>query len=246
MTNLTSIEMFRIRLTGVLYGLAYFTTQRSFLGIRLSAWLKWAILIFIVVAWFGRWPIYWPIIGGVLFVIVQLFYWIVKRRGYISFFAIGEQSNEEVGELLPDNHKVKAWATGIFSVSRHQAYVLQKSAEYWRVPVGDHAFMVEHQQGKFLYQFVQVGALQRVETGFLIFGRRPQEALAVTFLTTWGPEFGDTSPRQLMAGSNHTPAKLGRTIYLTFANTADRHLVRQNLMRDMDQPVTSSLYNFQT
>ncbi len=240
MTNLTSFEMFKIRLTGVLYGLAYFTTQRSFLGIRLSAWLKWAILIFTIVAWFGRWPIYWPIIGAVLFVAVQLFYWVVKRRGYIRFLAAGKQPDEEVEGALPDNHKVKALATGTFSVSRHQAYVLQKTAEYWRVPVGDHAIMVEHEPGKFLYQFVQAGALQRVEVGYLIFGRRPQEALAVTFLTTWGPEFGDTSPRQLMAGGNHTPAKLERTIYLTFANTAERHLVRQNLLRDIGQPVFSS------
>lgn len=236
MTDLTSFEQSRIRLTGLLYKLAYFSVERNFLGVRLSAWLKWVILIFTLVAWFGRWPIFWVIIGAVLLVLVQIFYWRVKRQGYIRFLPIKKGTAESGGEPLPDNQKIKVLATGVFSVSRHQAYVLQKSAEYWRVPVGDHALMVEHQPGKFLYQFVQSGALIRVELGYLIFGRRPQEALAVTFLTTWGPEFGDTSPRQLMVGTNHTPAQLERTIYLTFDDLAERQRVRQNLLRDIDQP----------
>jgi hypothetical protein len=237
MANLTSFEMFRIQFTGVIYALAYFTAHNSFLGLRWSGWIKWTILIFTVAAWIGRWSRYWVIIGAVLYLIVLFFYWRVKRQGYIRFLAARKQPSQEAGYYLADNRKVKALATGAFSVSRHQAYVLQKTAQYWRVPVGDHAIMVEHEPGKFLYQFIQAGALQRVESGFLIFGRRPQEALAVTFLTTWGPEFGDTSPRQLMAGTNHTPAKLEQTIYLTFEDTADRRLVRQNLMRDMGKPL---------
>lgn len=232
MTNLTSFELFRIRLTGILYGLAYFTSQRSFLGMRLSGWLKWLIVIVTAVAWFGQWPRYWVIFGFVLFVVVQLFYWLAKRQGYIRFLAVGKEQHQTGEGALADNKKVKVQATGIFSVSRQQAYVLQKPANYWRVPLGDHAFMVEHEPDKFLYQFVQLGTLRTVETGYLIFGRRPQEALAITFVTTWGPEYGDNSPRQLMAGADYTPPQVERTIYLTFENTADHHLVHQNLLRD--------------
>lgn len=224
-------------MTGVLFAVVYFTAHHNFLGARLSSWLKWAIFIFTVAAWLMRPPIYWAILGVVLFVVVQFLYWYVRRQGYIRFLPIRDQSNHAGDNLLADNQKVKVEATGIFSVSHREAYVLQKPGAYWRVPVGDHAVMVEHMPGKYLYQFVQAGALQSVEVGFLIFGRRPQEALAIRFLTSWGPEFGQYTPKQLMAGANHTPAKLERTIYLTFAEKEAQHLVRKNLLRDANRPL---------
>lgn len=237
MADLTSFELFKIRLIGVLYALAYFTAHRGFLGARLSTWIKWMPVVFTLAAWFGRWPVYWVAIGVVWFVVVQFFYWRVKKQGYIRFMALDEPPRQEGETVLVDNKKVKTLATGTFSVSSHEAYVLQKPAEYWRVPIGDHAIMVQHMPGKYLYQFVQAGALQSVAAGYLIFGRRPQEALAITFLTTWGPEFGQHTPKQLMAGANHTPAKLERTIYLTIPDAADRHLVRRNLLRDAGKPL---------
>lgn len=234
MTNLTSFEMFRIRLAGVIYALAYFAAHRGFLGLRWRGWLKWAIVIFTAVAWLGSWPRYWIVVGIALFVAVQLFFWVMRRRGYIRFLTTGKNHDQTVGDYLADNKKIKSRATGVFSVSRRQAYVLQKPADYWRVPIGDHAVMVEHEPGKFLYQFIQSGSLQAVETGFLIFGRQPQASLAITFLTNWGPEFGDNSPRQLMAGANAPPAMVERTIYLTFEAKEEHRLVRQNLMRDVN------------
>jgi hypothetical protein len=236
MAHLTPIEMFKIRFIGVLYAFAYFSAHRSFLGARLSSWLKFILIVFTITAWFTRQPL-WAIVGAAVLIGVYFFYWYVKRQGYIRFIPIQSQAPHSVKELLRDNKKVKARATGTFSVSSHEAYVLQKPAEYWRVPIGDHAIMVEHMPGKFLYQFIQSGALQTVAVGFLIFGRRPQEALAVRFLTTWGPEFGQYTPKQLMAGANHTPAKLERTIYLTFEDARDQYLVRKNLLRDAGKPL---------
>jgi hypothetical protein len=237
MANLTSFELFKIRFLGVLYALAYYTAHRSFFGARWSSWLKWTILLVTVVAWFTRWPIYWAVLGAICFFAVQFLYWSVKRQGYVRFLAAPEQPHQEGEDLLKDNKKMKTLATGIFSVSSHEAYVLQRPAEYWRVPIGDHAIMVEHQPGRYLYQFVQAGALQSVEVGYLIFGRRPQKTLAITFLTTWGPESAQFTPKQFMTSTNHTPAKLERTIYLTFEDIADRHLVRRNLLRDVGKPL---------
>jgi hypothetical protein len=174
-------------------------------------------------------------------VAVRVLYWKVKRDGYIRFLRAADRPDREPHDFLADNEKVTALATGSFSVSNHEAYVLQRPAEYWRVPIGDHAIMVEREPGKFLYQFVQAGSLQNVEGGYLIFGRQPQEALAITFLTTWGPEFSEITPRQFMPSSNHTPAKLERKIYLTFSNAFDREMVWHNLLRDVGKPLHKSI-----
>jgi hypothetical protein len=237
MADLSTIESFKIRLMGVLYALAYFTAHRSFLGARLSTWLKWMPILFMLAAWLNRWPPYWFLFGAAWFAGLQYFYWRVKSQGYIRFLAVPEQSRKSDEDLLGNNKKVKILATGRFSVSSHEAYVLLRPADYWRVPIGDHAIMVEHKPGKYLYQFVQSGALQAVESGYLIFGRRPQEALAVTFLTTWGPEFAQYTPKQFMTSTNHTPAKLERTIYLSFANPEERRQVHHNLLQDAGKPL---------
>ncbi|MFZ0546527.1 MAG: hypothetical protein WAM60_13865 [Candidatus Promineifilaceae bacterium] len=241
MAELTSFELFKIRLRGVLYALAYFTAHHGLLGIRLSSWLKFIPIVFTLAAWIGRWPVYWLLIGLLWSTAVQVFYWYAKRKGYIGFLIVDDLAHHARGEPLADNQKVKILATGTFSVTHREAYVLQRPAEYWRVPVGDHAIMVQHMPGKYLYQFVQAGALQSVKAGYLIFGRRPQKALAITFLTTWRPESAQFTPRQFMSGSNHTPSKLERTIYLTFPDGDKRHSVHKNLLRDAGKPLYKSI-----
>jgi hypothetical protein len=241
MANLTPFELFRIRLAGMLFATTYYSAHRSFLGARISSWIKWALFIFTFVVWITRQPPYLFILGAGAFIAVQFFYWYVKRQGYIRFLPKGKQPGHYGGELPADNKKIKVRATGVFSVSHHEAYVLQRPAEYWRVPVGDHAIMVQHEPGRFLYQFVQSGSLTSVVAGYLIFGRRPHEALAINFLTTRGPEFAKFTPKQFMSGANHTPAKLERTIYLTFDSAEVRHQVRQNLLRDVGKPLYSKV-----
>lgn len=237
MKHLTSFELFKIRLTGVLYAMAYFTVHRRFLGPRLSTWLKWGPLILALVSWVGRWPVYWVFLGLIWFLVAQIFYWYAKRKGYIRFLPAADNSQHHSGGSLSNNQKVNTLATGTFSVSSHAAYVLLQPAEYWQVPVGDHAIMVQHQPGKYLYQFIQPGALRSVKAGYLVFGRRPREALAISFLTTWGPEFGQNAPQQFSPGSNHTPARLEQTIYLTFQDIDDCRLVHNNLLQDMGKPL---------
>lgn len=241
MAHLTPFELFRIRLAGILFAITYYTSHRSFLGARISSWIKWTLFIFTFAVWITRQPSYLFILGAAAIITVQFFYWYIRRLGYVRFLPKAEQPGRYSGEVPADNKKIKVLATGVFSVSSHEAYVLQRPAEYWRVPVGDHAIMVQHQPGRFLYQFIQAGSLQSVVAGFLIFGRRPQEALAINFLTTWGPEFAQFTPKQFMSSANHTPAKLERTIYLTFDSAEARHQVRQNLLRDVGKPLYSEV-----
>lgn len=241
MDDLTQLELFRIRLTGILFAFTYFSVHHSFLGLRVSSLLKWGLFLFTLITWLGRFPLYWAIIGATFFAAVQFFFWYVKRLGYVRFLQTGEIAHNPAVDLLADNKKVKVIATGTFSVSSHESYVLQRPAEYWRVPVGDHAIMVQHQPGRFLYQFVQSGSLQSVVPGYLIFGRRPQKALAINFLSSWGPEFAQFTPKQFMTSANHTPALLERTIYLTFDSAETRHKVRQNLLRDIGKPLYSEV-----
>jgi hypothetical protein len=241
MTNLTPFELFRIRFTGVLYAVVHFTVQRRFLGPRISSWLKFGFLTFTFAVWITRQPVYLVFLGLAGFVGLQFIYWYVRRQGYIRFIPVNETAPDNMENRLADNKRVKTQATGTFSVSSHEAYVLQRPAEYWRVPVGDHAIMVQYKPGKFLYQFVQAGTLQKVETGFLIFGRRPQEALAITFLTSWGPENAGFTPKQFMSSTNHTPAKLEQTIYLTFETAEARQQVHSNLLRDVGKPIHKAI-----
>lgn len=226
-----------IRASGLLNGFLYFSTRRRFLGFTISGWLKFLPLLLAFIALLGRWPFLWIVVGLVLAVAVRVLYWNAKRRGYISFIPIASQAVPDEARPIPDNEKLPALATGLFSVIDKESYVLQRPAEYWRAPVGDHAIMVEHVPGRYLYQFVKAGTLKQVEYGYLVFGARPVEALSITFRSTWGPQFSENEQSQYMSSKNEKSGHLRRTAYLTFDDRILRQSVWQNLLRDAPQPV---------
>jgi hypothetical protein len=141
---------------------------------------------------------------------------------------------------LADEEKVSIQATGHFSVKDREAYTLLRQAEYWRLANGDHAVMVQEKPKRFLYQFIQPDSLQQVQSGLLLFGREPKKCLAITFLTSWGPEFSEEN-LALYSGNNHSPKKMRRKIYLTFPSEQNRQAVWHNFLRDEGQPITKKL-----
>jgi hypothetical protein len=217
---------------GLTNAFLYTTSRRRFLGFTLAGWFKFLSLVLVLAAWLLRWPTIWLLVALGLAFGLRLLYWRAKRKGFITFVPVPKQQIRSDARPLADNHKVAVRATGLFSVSDREAYLLQHLAEYWRVPVGDHAIMVQQVPGRFLYQFVQSGALRHVEPGLLVYGRQPERALAVTFLTTWGPKSPERLTLYNVNSSNHTQERLEQQVFLTFDNDDDLHSVWNNLLRD--------------
>ena len=93
--------------------------------------------------------------------------------------------------------------------------------------------MVEEWPGRYLYQIVDPRHVQLVRPGYLLFGSRPQPALALRFVVSWGPQFA-TEPRYHdHAPTPPAPAQSGqmRTVYFTFDHDADRHAVWKSLLQ---------------
>jgi len=164
-----------------------------------------------------------------------------RKDSYVSFITLNAPFAPGEVAAIKDNQKISVTATGLFSVSDKEAYLLQRPANYWRVPVGDHAIMVEHQPGRYMYQFIQPGTVQEIKSGFLIFGVRSHIALALTYLTTWGPEFADGGTGRFTPSQNGNTGRMQRTIYLVFTNDGDRLAVRSNLLRDTGKPIDKVL-----
>ena len=221
-----------VSVSGPLYAALYFSVRHRFLGFTLAGWLKFFTLVLIVVAWLGRSGIGWVLAAVALAIAIRIVYWDAKRRGYLRFFPFTKQTAPQVSEPIADNKRVKVCATGTFSVSHKQAYLLQHPAEYWRVPLGDHAVMVEHEPGSFLYQFIEPAALLQIQSGILVHGLRPRPGLSLTFLSNWGPEFVETNLNQFLSSPSKSPEKLQRKMYLTFTNPEDKQAVWYNLLRD--------------
>jgi hypothetical protein len=214
-----------------MYAFAYAAGQRSFLGLTVRGGLTLLGLVVLVAGWLLRWPGWVLLFIGLALVWLRFSFWAARRANYTRFVANRtDLMSAAAAETLALNEKVPARATGPFSVSGYGSTVLFRPATYWQVPLGDHIVMVEDRPNKFLYQFFSADTLQSVAGGWLLYGSKPQEALAITFLSKWGPEYtkfqayddGRESP---------TPPKLV-TIYLTFATDAERDRVRQTIVSD--------------
>ncbi|MEZ4518440.1 MAG: hypothetical protein R3C44_17020 [Chloroflexota bacterium] len=203
----------------------------TFLGMKVRNWLILVGLVLLGVAWVRQWPNWAILIIALLLIWLVLSFWLAGRSNYIRFVPNGDSmmAASDLNSLSP-NEKVPAQATGSFSVSGYNNNVLFQPANYWQVPLGDHIVMVEQKPGKFLYQFFSADTLQSVAGGWLLYGAEPQEALAISFLSKWGPEYtkfqvyedGEESP---------VPAKL-TTIYLTFESESQRDRVWQTIVAD--------------
>jgi hypothetical protein len=219
----------------MLYVLLHATVRRTFIGATIRGWLvNLPLLVALFLVLLGQ-PIAWSIAIVVVALILRLLYWRADRNGYVRFEV--EQVQQPGGSAtdIVDNQKVVTRATGKFSVKDWQEYVLAQPAEYWRVPMGDHAIMVRNGSGRFLYQFIRRGAIEAIEAGLLYHGRRPHEALAITYLTSWGPESEDPNFMFYAPSDEGDPARKQLKLYLAFEDKGTRDSVWHSLLGDGQQ-----------
>lgn len=217
--------------SGFLLAAVYQAHQRHFLGYRLASWLQLLPLgLALVVRAQGGW-MGWLVVGLALALTVHLLFWLVRRAGYIRFVVAPVAPLSNSSHALADGRHLSVRASGVFGLMDRETHVVEQPAECWRVPVGEHVLMVQERPGRFLYEFLQPENVQDVQPGRLIFGPHPRLALAVRFLSTWGPEAAGYEHGHYLRNTDHLPKK-AKTIYLTFETEQERQMVWRNLKRE--------------
>ena len=229
-----------MRFLSQLFAFLYWSKERSFLGITVRGWLLWLLIALALATLLFSWPPAVALIAVFASAVLLLTYTVAGRFGYTRFFATA--SRKAVALPQPDavfapppvEHRVPVRATGRFSVQDRELYLVEQPGEYWRLSLGQHVFMVQQRPGRFLYQIVQPSHLIRVTPGRLAFGKEPQEALAVYFRATWGPDSASEPRYYYATGGEREPEPVGkaRKIYLTFRGEADRHAVWGSLLEN--------------
>lgn len=223
-----------MRLLSQLYAFMYWSKGRSFLGFALSTWIR--LLPFALFA-FGVLSA-WPLPLSLFFLALSLFFFLLyaigRRAGYKRFVPEPKMALDDEFATPSKEQRVPLRATGVFSVQDREDYVLERPAAYWRVPRGQHVFMVEERPGRYLYQIIDPRHVQVVEPGYLLFGRGPQKALALRFIVSWGPQFGTEPVYYYTESEPEAPgaSKDSRTVYFTFDHDADRYAVWKSLLQD--------------
>ena len=237
MQNISFLRKLYLAYLGRVYTFAYLTSQRGFLGAKFSTLLKWMTTGLVIAAWIFDWGS--VALGLTLFLAlwVRWLYWRAARAGYSKFIA-DEAAVIPTSQLepLPANQRIQLRATGSFGLRDREEYVLLRPAEYWQVPLGEHIVMVQSGQGRFLYQFFSANTLQEVQRGWLIFGSRPLDTLAVTFLGKWGSASGDYGQAFYVGGGDNSDANLKKkTIYFTFQDGVEQEAVWHTIVSDARQ-----------
>lgn len=236
MQKLSFLKKMYFAYLGRVYAFAYVTSRRGILGMKFSTLLKWMTTGLVIAAWVLNWGSAAIGVTLLLALWVRWLYWRAGRAGYSKFIA-DETATIPTAELnpLPANERVQLRATGTFSLSDREEYVLLRPAEYWQVPLGEHIVMVRSEPGRFLYQFFNAGTLQEIQRGWLIFGSRPLDTLAVTFLGKWGPSHSEYG-RAFYVGSENSHSNLKKnTIYFTFQDGAAQNAVWHTIVSDARQ-----------
>lgn len=219
-------------LQGVLYAFLYATANRIFLGPTFKGWLLNLPLLAALFLVLFRQPIALAVGLVVVSFALRLLYRKARRDGYVRFASEKVQRPADGAAAMNDNQKVAIKATGVFCVKDWEEYLLARPAQYWRVPMGDHAIMVQHSSGRFLYQFLRLGAIETVEAGLLWHGARPHRALAITYLSSWGPESEDPNFMFYAPSDEENPARKQRNMFLAFKDKAARDSVWHSLLGD--------------
>ena len=221
-----------MRLLSQLYAVLYLTRRHSLLGVSLAAWIVILLLVLALWAFMLRWPSWLTPTFLLLALLLIVGYWIAGRRGYTRFVGDSNMVLDDEFAAPQDENRVPLRATGVFSVQDYERYVLEEPAEYWRVPLGHHVFMVQSEPGQFLYQIIEPQNIRGLEPGYLLYGRNPQKALALRFLVSWSPEMS-REPRFYQLGAREETERVPseeRTIYCTFDHDADRYAVWRSLL----------------
>jgi hypothetical protein len=215
-----------------MYWLIHWTDTRKLLGIRISSLIRLFSLALPILGWIQNWNRTALALALIIFLWIQFSYWRGRRTGYYRF--VGEDTTllatTNIDPLQPDKH-IAVCATGVFSLKDWEKNVVFRPARYWQVPLGDHSVMVEHEPGRYLYQFVSAKLMQDLKKGWLLFGLQPSPALSISFLSSWGPEFSEEN-FSLRPKNKGKPSEKLRTIYLSFDDEDSEEAVWQNLLYD--------------
>ncbi|MBX3058151.1 MAG: hypothetical protein KF770_16940 [Anaerolineae bacterium] len=230
MHNLSLPKRLYYAYLGWAFAMTFRTTRRQFLGYAISSWFKFtAVMLFITTLIFRLGQ---PMLTLTLLLVVWVYfsYWRAAKLGYCRFVPDDSLALPPDSSPLPPNHHVPLYATGVFAVVDREQSVLLRPAEYWLTGNGEHGVIVNEYDKKYLYQFFRAETLRAVQAGWMIFGRRPLRALAITFLPTWGPDYADDVVTYMVGGGvNQNHKGKGRTIYFAFEDTAVEHQVWQTL-----------------
>lgn len=232
METLSVSQKLAMGLIGPLYGFLYSTSRSRLMGITLAGWLKFLSLLFAFVALIMDWSDIWIYLGVLLTIGLILLYWKAKRVGYIRFVTNPEHAEPTMSKTLMDDERVPLLATGFLSTSHREDYVLKSPSEYWRDKNGELVIMAEFLPRRYLYQFIQPGTIQHIESGYLLSGTKPLDSLKITFLTTWAPELGDQRITMYSPRLRKPKSEIQRTIYLSFNNSGDEQAVWKSLLHD--------------
>jgi len=232
MENISLPKRLFYRYLGVMYWLIHWTDVQKVLEVRLGTVIRWFSLAVPILGWIQGWHLAGMILALLFILWIQFSYWRGRRSGYFRF--VGETadpfSSAEITPMQKNKH-IPVCATGIFSLKDWEENVVFRPAEYWQVPLGDHAIKVEHAPGRFLYQFISADLMQDMQKGWLLFGSRPNRAISVTFLSIWGPEFSDEN-FSLGGNSRKKAMEKVRKIYLSFEEDEHEVSVWNNLLFD--------------
>ncbi len=226
---------------GNLYWFSHYTSIHRLLGIRYSTLIKLLALLLMLAAWIFRWNEIARYASLLLTVWIFIAYWRAKRANYFRFVpATTDLPIPSDLDRIAPYRRIPLLATGVFSLQDWERSVLLRPAEYWQVPRGDHALMVEHRPRKYLYQFFGAQTLQNLQRGWLLYGWRPKPALAITFISIWGPEFSEIQFSIFGAEKKAKKPKI-RTIYISFTSEEAEQAIYQNILNDFNPRPKESL-----
>ncbi len=236
MENLPATKHLYYSYLGRLYAFAYFSQRRTFLGMTHSGWLRFLVFALFVASLILRWGWAASIVTFLLWVYVGFLYRRAKKEGY-NKFVVDKTAvlPPESTQPLTSNEKAVVRASGRFAVvNKTDTVLLQKPSTYWHVPLGDHIVMVEYRPENFLYQFFNAKTLQKIEAGWILFGKEPLSTLAITFLEVWGPEHDNNALAYYVGGgANDDLSRLRpRTIYFSFEDPGIQNKVWATLIKD--------------
>ncbi|MDX1414373.1 MAG: hypothetical protein R3293_09300 [Candidatus Promineifilaceae bacterium] len=232
MHNISAIKRAIYYYFGIMLWLIHWTDTHTLLGIRVASMIRLIALALPVIVWIAGWERIFLVLSLLLLIWILVSYWRARRTGYYRFVA-DDQELMSASDLepLPKYKYIELQASGTFSVKDWEKNVVLKPAKYWQVPLGDHGVMVEHEPGRFLYQFFNAKSMQEIKSGWLLYGTHPRPAIAVRFLSIWGPEFSEDTVSLLRNPNSSRPEKM-RIIYLSFDNDEQEKSVWQNIVFD--------------
>ena len=171
-----------------------------------------------------------------LWVYVGFVYRRAKKEGY-NKFVVDDTAvfPPESTQTLAANERIAVRASGRYAVTtKSETVLLIKPAHYWHVPLGDHIVMVEYRPKNFLYRFFNASTLQKVEAGWILFGKEPISTLAITFLEAWGPDHSNNAIAYYVGGgANDDLSRLKpRTIYFSFEDPDEQIKLWATLIKD--------------